>query len=72
LTMAPISRVVFTGDSAGAIPRIVARNTELIRYPYLNRIPSDNGILGNRLSRAVTKTHLPRRRLIRSYVADLS
>ena len=33
---------------------------ELIRYPYQNRISSDNGILGNWLSRAVTKSHIPR------------
>jgi hypothetical protein len=36
---------------------------ELIRYPYLNRISSDNGILGNWLSRAVTKSRIPIRRL---------
>jgi len=37
---------------------------ELIRYPYQNRISSDNGILGNWLSRAVTKSHIPRSGLI--------
>src|ERR1700704_5790473 len=35
---------------------------ELIRYPYQNQIPSDNSILGNCLSRAVTKSHIPRSR----------
>jgi hypothetical protein len=35
---------------------------ELIRYQYQNRISSDNGILGNWLSRAVTESHIPRRR----------
>ncbi len=32
---------------------------ELIHYPYLTRIPSDNGILGDWLSQAVTKSHIP-------------
>jgi hypothetical protein len=32
---------------------------ELIRYPYMNGIPSDNGILGNWFSQAVTKSHIP-------------
>jgi hypothetical protein len=40
---------------------------ELIRYPYQNRISSDNGILGNWLSRAVTKSHIPRSGLIRTW-----
>ena len=33
---------------------------ELIRYPCLNQIPSDYGILGNWLLRIVTKCHIPR------------
>jgi len=44
---------------------------ELIRYPYQNRISSDNGILGNWLSRAVTKSHIPKSELLRTWHARL-
>src|SRR5882762_5705566 len=43
---------------------------ELIRYPYQNRISSDNGILGNWLSRAVTKSHIPRSELIGTWLTE--
>ena len=43
---------------------------ELIRYPYQNRISSDNGILGNWLSRAVTKSHIPKSELIGTWLTE--
>jgi len=63
--MLPISRVVFYRRFGRAIRESWWDDgvPELIRYPY-RTISSDNGILGNWLSRAVTKSHIPRSGLI--------